>query len=353
MNDNSNIKAFGTLSKDAELKEMTIDRREVKPKDIEIEILYCGVCHSDLHTARNDWGGTKYPAVPGHEIVGRITKIGEEVTKFKVGDLAGVGCLVDSCRECESCKQDLEQYCLNGSTGTYNGKDKYLNQQTFGGYSEKIIVDEDFVLNIPENLDLKAVAPLLCAGITTWSPLKHWNVKEGSKVAVVGLGGLGHMAIKLAKGLGAEVTLISRSPDKIQDGLDLGADAVVISTYENEMKAAAGKFDLIIDTVPYDHDINPYISTLNISGPLVLVGFLGKIEEALLSVPMVLGRRSVAGSLIGGIKETQEMLDFCGEHNILPEIEMINMQDINEAYERMLKSDVHYRFVIDMQSLKN
>ena len=353
MSDNWNIKAFGTVSKDDDLKEMTIDRREVKPTDIEIEILYCGVCHSDLHTARNDWGGTKYPAVPGHEIVGRITKVGEEVTKFKVGDLAGVGCMVDSCKECESCKQDLEQYCLNGSTGTYNGNDKHLNQQTFGGYSEKIVVTEDFVLKIPENLDLKAVAPLLCAGITTWSPLKHWNVKEGSKVAVVGLGGLGHMAIKLAKGLGAEVTLISRSPDKIQDGLDLGADAVVISTYENEMKAAAGKFDLIIDTVPYDHDINPYISTLNISGTLVLVGFLGKMDEALLSVPMVLGRKSVAGSLIGGIKETQEMLDFCGEHNILPEIEMINMQDINKAYERMLKSDVRYRFVIDMQSLQN
>ena len=353
MSDNWNIKAFGTVSKDDDLKEMTIDRREVKPTDIEIEILYCGVCHSDLHTARNDWGGTKYPAVPGHEIVGRITKVGEEVTKFKVGDLAGVGCMVDSCKECESCKQDLEQYCLNGSTGTYNGNDKHLNQQTFGGYSEKIVVTEDFVLKIPENLDLKAVAPLLCAGITTWSPLKHWNVKEGSKVAVVGLGGLGHMAIKLAKGLGAEVTLISRSPDKIQDGLDLGADAVVISTYENEMKAAAGKFDLIIDTVPYDHDINPYISTLNISGTLVLVGFLGKMDEALLSVPMVLGRKSVAGSLIGGIKETQEMLDFCGEHNILPEIEMINMQDINKAYERMLKSDVRYRFVIDMRSLQN
>ena len=352
MSDN-NIKAFGAASKDADLEEMTIDRRSVKPTDIEIDILYCGVCHSDLHTARNDWGGTKYPAVPGHEIVGRITKIGEEVTKFKVGDLAGVGCMVDSCRECESCKQDLEQYCLNGSTGTYNGNDKHLNQQTFGGYSEKVIVDEAFVLKIPENLDLKAVAPLLCAGITTWSPLKHWNVKEGSKVAVVGLGGLGHMAIKLAKGLGAEVTLISRSPDKIQDGLDLGADSVVISTYENEMKAAEGKFDLIIDTVPYDHDINPYISTLNISGTLVLVGFIGKMEEALLSVPLVLGRRSVAGSLIGGIKETQEMLDFCGEHNILPEIEMINMQDINEAYERMLKSDVRYRFVIDMASLKN
>ena len=353
MSDNYSVKAFGAASKDDDLKEMTIDRRSLQPKDIEIEILFCGVCHSDLHTTKNDWGGTKYPAVPGHEIVGKISRVGAEVTTFKVGDLAGVGCMVDSCRECESCKQDLEQYCLNGSVSTYNGKDKYLNQQTFGGYSEKVIVDEAFVLNIPENLDLKAVAPLLCAGITTWSPLKHWNVKEGSKVAVVGLGGLGHMAIKLAKGLGAEVTLISRSPDKIQDGLDLGADSVVISTYENEMKAAAGKFDLIIDTVPYDHDINPYISTLNVSGTLVLVGFLGKMEESLLTVPMVLGRKSVAGSLIGGIKETQEMLDFCGEHNILPEIEMINMQDINEAYERMLKSDVRYRFVIDMQSLKD
>lgn len=352
MNDNSNIKAFGAASKDEDLKEMTIERRSLQPKDVEIDILYCGVCHSDLHTARNDWGGTKYPAVPGHEIVGKITRVGNEVTKFKVGDLAGVGCLVDSCKECESCKQDLEQYCLNGSTGTYNGNDKYLNQQTFGGYSEKVLVTEDFVLKIPENLDLKAVAPLLCAGITTWSPLKHWNVKEGSKVAVVGLGGLGHMAIKLAKGLGAEVTLISRSPDKIQDALDLGAHSVVISTYENEMKAAAGKFDLIIDTVPYDHDINPYLATLNISGTLVLVGFIGQMQDALLTPPMILGRRSVAGSVIGGIKETQEMLDFCGENNILPEIEMINMQDINKAYERMLKSDVRYRFVIDMQSLK-
>ena len=353
MNENSNIKAFGAASKDEDLKEMTIERRSLQPKDIEIDILYCGVCHSDLHTARNDWGGTKYPAVPGHEIIGKITRVGNEVTKFKVGDLAGVGCLVDSCKECESCKQDLEQYCLNGSTGTYNGKDKYLNQHTFGGYSEKVLVTEDFVLRIPENLDLKAVAPLLCAGITTWSPLKHWNVKEGSKVAVVGLGGLGHMAIKLAKGLGAEVTLISRSPDKIQDALDLGADSVVISTYENEMKAAAGKFDLIIDTVPYDHDINPYLATLNISGTLVLVGFIGKMDDALFTPPMILGRRSVAGSVIGGIKETQEMLDFCGENNILPEIEMIKMQDINKAYERMLESDVRYRFVIDMQSLKN
>lgn len=346
------VKAFGTEAKDKDLQEMQIERRDVRPTDIEIDILYCGVCHSDLHTARNDWGGTKYPSVPGHEIIGKITRVGSEVTKFKVGDLAGVGCLVDSCRECESCRQDLEQYCLNGSTGTYNGKDPFLGGHTFGGYSEKIVVDEAFGLLIPENLDLKAVAPLLCAGITTWSPLKHWNVKEGSKVAVVGLGGLGHMAIKLAKGLGAEVTLFSRSPDKIQDALNLGADAVVISTYENEMAAAKGKFDLIIDTVPYDHDINPYISTLNINGTLVLVGYIGKMDDGLFTPPMIGGRRSVAGSVIGGIKETQEMLDFCGEHNILPEIEMINMQDINTAYERMLKSDVRYRFVIDMQSLK-
>ena len=347
------VKAYGTPSKDEDLNEMQIERREVTPTDIEIEILFCGVCHSDLHTARNDWGGTKYPSVPGHEIIGRITKIGSEVTKFKVGDLAGVGCLVDSCKECESCKQDLEQYCLNGSTGTYNGADKHLQGHTFGGYSEKVVVTEDFVLKIPENLDLKAVAPLLCAGITTWSPLRHWNVKAGDKVAIIGLGGLGHMGIKLAKALGAEVTLFSRSPDKIQDALDLGADSVVISTYENEMNAVKGKFDLIIDTVPYDHDVNPYVNTLNISGTLVLVGFIGQMNDALFTPPLILGRRSVAGSVIGGIKETQEMLDFCGEHNILPEVEMIKMQEINEAYERMLKSDVRYRFVIDMQSLRN
>ena len=231
--------------------------------------------------------------------------------------------------------------------------DKHLQGHTFGGYSEKVVVTEDFVLKIPENLDLKAVAPLLCAGITTWSPLRHWNVKAGDKVAIIGLGGLGHMGIKLAKALGAEVTLFSRSPDKIQDALDLGADSVVISTYENEMNAVKGKFDLIIDTVPYDHDVNPYLNTLNISGTLVLVGFIGQMNDALFTPPMILGRRSVAGSVIGGIKETQEMLDFCGEHNILPEVEMIKMQEINEAYERMLKSDVRYRFVIDMQSLRN
>ena len=346
------VKAYGTPAADAPLNQMNINRREVLAKDIEIEILYCGVCHSDLHTARNDWGGTVYPAVPGHEIIGRVTKVGNEVTKVKVGDIAGVGCLVDSCGVCESCKHDLEQYCLNGWTGTYNGKDKHLGTQTFGGYSEKIVVDEHFILKVPAHLDLAAVAPLLCAGITTWSPLRHWGVGKGSKVAVVGLGGLGHMAIKLAKGLGAEVTLFSRTPGKTKDALELGADAVVISTDEAHMKSVAGKFDVIIDTVPYIHDINPYIATLSVSGTIVIVGYLGGLDPFLNTVPMILGRKSVAGSLIGGIAETQEMLDFCGEHNIVSEVEVIKIQDINEAYERMLKSDVRYRFVIDMTSLK-
>ncbi len=349
----SKVKAFGTEKPEADLKLMSIERRELTPKDVEIEILYCGVCHSDLHTARNDWGGTVYPAVPGHEIVGRVTKTGNEVTRFKAGDLAAVGCMVDSCRVCDSCKQDLEQYCLNGFTGTYNGKDKHSGRQTFGGYSEKVIVDEHFILKVPENLNLPAVAPLLCAGITTWSPLRHWKVGAGSTVAVVGLGGLGHMAIKLAKGLGAEVTLFSRTPGKAKDAKELGADRVILSTDAEQMKSVKGKYDLIIDTVPYIHDVNPYISTLNISGTLVLVGYLGDLNPMLNSVPMILGRKSVAGSLIGGIAETQELLDFCGEHNIVSEVEIITMQDINKAYERMLKSDVHYRFVIDMASLKN
>lgn len=347
------VKAFGAADKAADLMKMEIERRAVKATDIEIEILFCGVCHSDLHTARNDWGGTLYPTVPGHEIVGRITQVGSEVTKMKVGDLAGVGCLVDSCQTCENCKKDLEQYCTNGWVGTYNGEDKHLGGYTFGGYSEKIVVDENFVLKVPTNLDLAAVAPLLCAGITTWSPLKHWKVGKGSKVAVVGLGGLGHMAIKLAKGLGAEVTLFSRSADKIKDAKDLGADTVVISTDENQMKSVDGNFDLIIDTVPYIHDINPYISTLNTNGTIVLIGYLGPLDPFLNSVPMIMGRKSVAGSLIGGIAETQEMLDFCGANNIVSDIEIIKMQDINEAYERMLKSDVKYRFVIDMASLKS
>jgi uncharacterized zinc-type alcohol dehydrogenase-like protein len=324
-----NVKAYGTKAADAPLKQMNIERREVTAKDIEIEILYCGVCHSDLHTARNDWGGTVYPAVPGHEIVGKVTKVGKEVKKLKVGDSAAVGCLVDSCRKCDSCKHDLEQYCLGGMVGTYNGPDKHLGGHTFGGYSEKIVVDEHFVLKVPSNLDLAATAPLLCAGITTWSPLRHWKTGKGSKVAVVGLGGLGHMAIKLAKGLGAEVTLFSRTPDKKKDGMKLGADNVIISTDKTQMDSVRGKFDLIIDTVPYVHDINPYVSTLKISGTLVLVGYLGPLDPFLNSVPMILGRKAVAGSLIGGIAETQEMLDFCGKHNIVSDIEIISMHNIN------------------------
>lgn len=345
------VKAFGTVAADADLKALNINRREVTPTDIEIQILYCGVCHSDLHTARNDWGGTLYPLVPGHEIVGRVTQVGSKVTKLKVGDLAGVGCLVGSCSTCDSCKKDLEQYCSTGWVGTYNGPDVHLGGHTFGGYSEKIVVDEHFVLTLPSNLDLAAVAPLLCAGITTWSPLKHWNVGKGSKVAVVGLGGLGHMAIKLAKGLGASVTLFSRTPDKIQDATSLGADAVIISTDENQMNSVVGAFDLIIDTVPTIHDINPYVASLATSGTLVLVGYLGPLDPFLNSVPLILGRKSVAGSLIGGIAETQEMLDFCGAHNIVSDVEIIKMNDINEAYERMIKSDVKYRFVIDMATL--
>lgn len=345
------VKAYGTESAEADLKQMNIDRRQVLEKDVEIDILYCGVCHSDLHFARNDWGMTEYPVVPGHEIVGRVTNVGAGVSKFQEGDLVAVGCLVDSCRTCSNCKDDLEQYCTNGWVGTYGGYDKHLNVPTHGGYSQAIVVDEDFVLKVPENLDLAGIAPVLCAGITTWSPLRHWKVDENSKVAIVGLGGLGHMAIKLAHALGAHVTLFSRSTNKIEDAKKLGADEVIISTDDAAIEAAAGRFDVILDTVPYEHDFNPYIATLSTNGTLVILGYLGPVDPLLVTVPMIMGRKTVAGSLIGGIAETQELLDFCGEHNIVSDIEVINMQEINEAYERMLKSDVKYRFVIDMKSL--
>ncbi len=345
------IKAYGTKSAESDLEQLKINRRSVTAKDVEIDILFCGVCHSDLHFARNDWGMTQYPVVPGHEIVGKVTQVGAGVSKHKVGDLVAVGCLVDSCRSCSNCKDDLEQYCPQW-VGTYGGYDKHLDSPTHGGYSETIVVDEDFVLRVPENLDQAGIAPVLCAGITTWSPLRHWKVGKGSKVAVVGLGGLGHMALKLANALGADVTLFSRSPNKVQDGLDLGAHQVIISTDEAQMEGVMNHFDLIIDTVPYAHDLNPYIGTLATNGTLVVVGYLGPLDPMLVTVPMIMGRRAVAGSLIGGIAETQELLDFCGKHNITSDIEIIKMQDINVAYERMLKSDVHYRFVIDMKSLK-
>jgi uncharacterized zinc-type alcohol dehydrogenase-like protein len=346
------VKAYGTESPTADLKQLQIERRTVTKKDVEIDILFCGVCHSDLHFARNDWGMTQYPVVPGHEIVGRVVQVGGGVSKHKVGDIVAVGCLVDSCRTCQNCKDDLEQYCPEW-VGTYGGYDKHLETNTHGGYSEKIVVDEAFVLSVPKNLDLAGIAPVLCAGITTWSPLRHWNVGKDSKVAVIGLGGLGHMAIKLAVALGADVTLFSRSTNKIADAKALGAHNVIISTDESQMGKVMGKFDLIIDTVPYEHDLNPYIGTLSTNGTLVVVGYLGPLDPMLVTVPLIMGRKSVAGSLIGGIAETQELLDFCGKHNITSDIEVINIQDINTAYERMLKSDVKYRFVIDMKSFKS
>ncbi|MCU4307202.1 NAD(P)-dependent alcohol dehydrogenase [Acinetobacter ursingii] len=325
------------------------ERRDTRENDVVIQVEYCGVCHSDLHMTRNDWGFTKFPVVPGHEIVGRVVAIGVKVTKYQVGDLVGIGCMVDSCRTCSACQKDLEQYCGEGHTMTYGGTDRVDQCITYGGYSQMIVCNEDFVLKVPENLNTQAVPPILCAGITTWSPLRHWNVGKGSRVAVIGLGGLGHMAIKLANALNAEVTLFTRSVTKEQDAKALGAHHIVLSTDENQMQAASNQFDLIIDTVPYDHDLKPYIPTLALDGTLVLVGYLGDLSAN--SVPMIMGRRSIAGSVIGGIKETQELLDFCGEHNIVSDVEIIDIQNINVAYERMLKSDVKYRFVIDMQSM--
>ncbi|BDV32498.1 NAD(P)-dependent alcohol dehydrogenase [Methylocystis iwaonis] len=347
------IKAFGYAAHSATtpLVPFHFERRDPLADDVTIEILYCGVCHSDLHQARNDWNNSIYPMVPGHEIIGRVVAVGPQVTRFKVGDHAGVGCMVDSCLTCEPCEQGQEQFCNCVPTFTYNALDKN-GQPTQGGYSDRIVVKERFVVKIPDGIDLAGAAPLLCAGITTYSPLRHWKVGPGSKVAVIGLGGLGHMAIKLAKALGARVALFTRSPGKSEDAKRLGADEIILSTDEAQMGGAAGKFDLIIDTVPSIHDLNPYLPTLAIDGTLVLVGYLGGLEPALGTVPLIMGRRSVAGSLIGGMAETQELFDFCAKHGVVSDVEVIKMQDINEAYERMLKSDVKYRFVIDMASLK-
>lgn len=346
------VLGFAAQSASAALSPLRFERRDLRPDDVEIEILYCGVCHSDLHMARNDWGWSFYPIVPGHEIIGRVVSVGAAVSKFKVGERVGIGCMVDSCQHCSPCEQGLEQYCEEGHTLTYGSKDRIDGMPTYGGYSEKIVATERFVVNVPDGLDLAGAAPLLCAGITTWSPLRHWKVGPGSRVAIVGLGGLGHMGIKLAKALGAEVTLFTRSPGKEGDARRLGADHIVLSTDAKQMRAAKNHFDLIIDTVPYQHDVNPYLPTLSLNGTLVLVGLLGDLAPTLSTVPLILGRKAVAGSVIGGIAETQEMLDFCGQHNITSDIEIINMQGINEAYERMLKSDVKYRFVIDMATLK-
>ena len=345
------VKSYAAHSPTGRLGLFEFDRRSPRADDVVIDILYCGVCHSDVHNVRNDWGNAEYPMVPGHEIIGRVVAVGSDVTRFKLGDRVGVGCMVDSCRHCAACGKGWEQYCESGATYTYNGTDRIDGSRTHGGYSEKIVVAESFVLKVPDNLDLAGAAPLLCAGITTYSPLRHWNVGPGSKVAVVGLGGLGHMGLKLAKAMGAEVTLFSRSPGKEADARRLGADHIVISTDPAQMASVAGQFDVIIDTVPYKHDVNPYVPTLATGGTIVMVGYLGPLDD-FNTGPLVFSRKALAGSLIGGIAETQEMLDFCGQHGITSDIEVIRIQDINEAYERMLKADVKYRFVIDMASLK-
>ncbi|HVG42322.1 MAG TPA: NAD(P)-dependent alcohol dehydrogenase [Chitinophagaceae bacterium] len=346
-----NARAFGTEAAESPLQELNIKRRKPTSHDVEIEILYCGVCHSDLHTAKNEWHSTVYPCVPGHEIVGKIVSVGGHVSKFKVGDLAAVGCMVDSCHECDYCNEGLEQYCEKGNTGTYNSPDEHLGTQTYGGYSESIVVDEAFVLRVPENLDLAATAPLLCAGITTYSPLKHWNVGPGKRVGIVGIGGLGHMGVKIAKAMGAEVIVFTTSTSKVEDAKRLGADDVVLSKDKEQMKRYAGKLHFVLDAVSAQHDINAYLNLLRVDGSLALVG---APEEPLpvAAFSLIPYRRSFAGSMIGGIAETQEMLDFCGKHGIVSDIEMINIQQINEAYERLLKGDVKYRFVIDMASLK-
>ncbi len=347
------VKAFGAEGATAPLRQLTINRRITTPHDVEIDILFCGVCHSDLHTARNEWHNAVYPVVPGHEIVGRISRVGSHVTKFKVGDLAAVGCIVDSCRECEYCKEGLEQFCEPGFTGTYNDPDKHLPPaQTYGGYSESVVVDENYVLRVPGNLDLAATAPLLCAGITTYSPLRHWNAGPGKNVGVVGIGGLGHMAIKLAKAMGAHVVVFTTSESKFADAKRLGADEVVLSKDPEQMKKFTGKLHLIIDAVSAEHDINAYLRLLKVQGALALVG-APEFPLPVHAFSVIMGRKSFAGSPIGSIKETQEMLDFCAEHNITSDIELIKIDQINEAYERLLKGDVRYRFVIDMASLKN
>lgn len=343
--------SFAAFSASSQLAPLDITRREPGPHDVEIDILFCGVCHSDIHTARNEWGGTVYPVVPGHEIVGRVTRTGSHVSAFRPGDTVGVGCFVDSCRTCVNCEAGEEQYCEGGVVWTYNSAEKESKAPTYGGYSTKIVTDEHYVLRIPQNLPLAGAAPLLCAGITTYSPLRHWDIGKGSRVAVMGLGGLGHMGVKLALAFGAEVTVISTSRSKEMDANRLGAHDFLLSTDEDAMKKRKHHFDFILNTVSAEHDYNRFLQLLRLNGNMTLVGIP---PEALpVKANMLVGRRrSLSGSLIGGIRETQEMLDFCGKHGIVSDVEVIPMQMINEAYERMLRSDVRYRFVVDMASLK-
>ncbi|MBO9672278.1 MAG: NAD(P)-dependent alcohol dehydrogenase [Sphingobacteriaceae bacterium] len=343
-------KGYAAQNAETDLAPWNFERREVGPHDVQFEILFCGVCHSDLHQIKNDWFPGIFPMVPGHEIVGRVVKVGDHVKKFKVGDLAGTGCMVDSCQVCENCKQGLEQYCLEGNTQTYNDLERDGKTPTYGGYSNTIVVREEFVLHVPEKLNLAAVAPLLCAGITTYSPLKHWKVGKGHKLAVLGLGGLGHMAVKFGVAFGAEVTVLSTSPKKEEDARKLGAHHFVVTTDPEQVKAARGTFDFILDTVSAEHDFNMYLSLLRTNGVHICVGVPPKPAE-IAAFSLLGGRKSLAGSGIGGIAETQEMLDFCAENNIVSDIELIDIKDIHHAYERMEKGDVRYRFVIDMATL--
>ncbi len=349
----SKAHGYAALAADLPLAPFAFERREPGPQDVRIEILYCGVCHSDLHTARNEWQNTRYPSVPGHEIVGRVTAVGSEVTAFKVGDVAGVGCIVDSCRSCASCRDGDEQYCEAGFTGTYNGPMFGGGENTLGGYSDQIVVDQKYVLRVShaDPAQLAAVAPLLCAGITTYSPLSHWKVGPGQKVGVVGLGGLGHMAVKIARAMGAHVVLFTTSENKRADALRLGAAEVVVSKDADQMAAQANQLDFIINTVAAPHNLDPFLNALKRDGTMALVGAPDQPHPSPGVFNLILKRRSLAGSLIGGIRETQEMLDFCAKHGIVADIEMIRMDQINEAYERMLKGDVKYRFVIDMATL--
>jgi uncharacterized zinc-type alcohol dehydrogenase-like protein len=343
--------SYAASSATTPLAPFSLERRVPGEHDVQIEILFCGVCHSDVHTVRNEWQGTTYPCVPGHEIVGRVTKVGAKVRKFKTGDIAGVGCLVDSCRTCASCEEHLEQFCENGAIFTYNSPDKHSGGVTYGGYSESIVVDEAFVLRIPGNLDLAGTAPLLCAGITTYSPLRHHGVTPGQKVGIVGLGGLGHMGVKLAKAMGAHVVVFTTSRNKVEDALRLGADEVALSKDDSAMKSHLNSFHFILDTVGAKHDINAYLTLLRRDGNLTQVGVASEPLEVDVT-NLIFGRRNFSGSLIGGLKETQEMLDFCGKHHITSDIELIPIQQVNEAYDRLVKGDVKYRFVIDMASLK-
>jgi uncharacterized zinc-type alcohol dehydrogenase-like protein len=346
------VAAYGAQDAATPLAPMQIDRRDLRPDDVAIDILYCGVCHSDLHQARNDWKNSIYPVVPGHEIVGTVRAVGAEVTSFKPGDKVAVGCLIDSCRECDQCAKGKEQMCRKGPTPTYNGKDRQTGELTFGGYSDAIVVREAFLLRVPDALDLSRAGPLLCAGITTYSPLREWKVGPGSRVGVVGLGGLGHMAVKLAVGMGAEVTVITTSPSKEADARALGAHRVLVSTDAGAMKTARSSFDLIIDTVPVPHDLTPYLVLLDVESTLCIVGAIDMMP-GFHSGMLLGGRRRIAASPVGGIPETQELLDFCAEKNILPDCEMIAIHDINHAFERMEKADVKYRFVIDMGTIRN